>query len=66
MLSFRNRLLAAAIGAPLLTALLYWIDSDPPYPNPWHTVREFLFWTVILFVPLLGLTWFFRKRQKSA
>ena len=66
MLSFKKRLLAAAVLAPLLTATLYWIDSDPPYPNVWDTVREFLILCVLLFPAMLGATWFFRKRNFRA
>jgi hypothetical protein len=66
MLSFRQRLVAAAILTPLFDALLYWIDSDPPYPDVWHTVQEFLIWCVLLFPFMLGLTWFFRKRRIRA
>ena len=70
MLSFRNRLIVTAILAPLLCAFLYWIDSDPPYPNVWHTVREFILLTVIICFPITLLfttafAWFFRKRTAS-
>jgi hypothetical protein len=66
MLSFRNRLIVSALVAPLLCAFLYWIDSDPPYPNVWHTVQEFSFLTIVLCFPIvLGLTWFLRKRSTA-
>lgn len=66
MLSFKSRMLAAAMLAPSLTALLYWIDSDPSYPNIWDTVREFLILCVLLFPAMLGVTWFFRNRKSCA
>lgn len=66
MLSFRNRLILAALTAPLLCAFLYWIDCDPAYPIVWDTVKEFTFLTIIFCFPLsLGVTWFFRKRLKA-
>jgi len=36
--------------AIILTALGYWIDTDPPYPYFLDTVREFIIITIILFV----------------
>lgn len=65
MLTFRQRLILAALAAPILTALLYWLDSDPLYPNVWDTVREFLIISVFFLFPIiLGVTWFFRRRVR--
>lgn len=70
MRSFRNRLILAALLAPLLCAFLYWIDSDPSYPNVWDTVKEFVLFTVIICLPItliftVAFGWFFRKRRKA-
>jgi hypothetical protein len=65
MLSFRYRVIIALFAAPLVCALLYWIDSDPSYPNYWDTVREFTVISLILFPVMLGITWFFRRTGKS-
>lgn len=43
----RNVLLIILIAA-IFTAFLYWIDSDPTYPNVWHTVIEFAIWTFLI------------------
>jgi hypothetical protein len=67
MLSFGRRLIVAALTAPAICALLYWIDDDPPYSNVWHTVQEFSFISAVILFPLmLGITWFFRHRKTAA
>jgi len=45
-----------SIGLPIvlvisvcITIFLYIIDSDPPYPEHWRTVLEFLFVTLVIF-----------------
>jgi hypothetical protein len=42
--------LLSAIGAFLLTSLLYFLDTDPPYPEFRTTVIEFSIITTIFFV----------------
>ncbi len=59
----RKRVLRSSVAAVAVTAFGYCIDSDPPYPNVWDTVKEFLILCfVILFPVFLGLFWLFRRR----
>ena len=44
------RFLLFGIGAILLTALLYFIDTDPPYPEFRMTVIEFSVISVVFFL----------------
>lgn len=46
-----------ALAAFGLISFGYLIDSDPPYDNIWHTVREFAVLWLIVFA-LLSLSFF--------
>lgn len=49
-MNHKNNLLSIAVAAIVVTSLLYWIDSDPPYDDVWKSVIEFIINSGIIFL----------------
>ncbi len=64
--TFGKRILWSAVAAVAVTALGYWADSDPSYPNVWDTVKEFLVLSFLMLFPaILGVSWLVARARRS-